>query len=221
MIYVVEDDRSIRELVAYALESAGYKAETYATARSFFAALDPAAARLVILDIMLPGEDGLTVLGKLRAVAETAHIPVIIMSALGEERDKVRGLDLGADDYIAKPFGIKEFLARVRAQLRRHEPRESLMAGDIRLNHAGRKVEVRGSEVGLTAKEFELLEYLIRHKGVAVRREELLGAVWGYSGGEETRTVDVHIRSLRSKLGASGTVIKTVRGVGYRAEKLP
>jgi two-component system alkaline phosphatase synthesis response regulator PhoP len=170
---------------------------------------------------MLPGEDGLTVLHKLRAVPETAHLPVIIMSALGEERDKVRGLDLGADDYIAKPFGIKEFLARVRAQLRRHEPKESLMAGDIRLSHAGHRVEVRGAEVCLTAKEFELLEYLIRHKGTAVRREELLGAVWGYSGGEETRTVDVHIRSLRSKLGDSGTVIETVRGVGYRAEKMP
>lgn len=221
MIYVVEDDKSIRELVAYALESAGYEAETFATARSFFASLDPAAARLVILDIMLPGEDGLTVLRHLRSVPETAHIPVIIMSALGEERDKVWGLDLGADDYIAKPFGIKEFLARVRAQMRRHEQKENLAAGDIRLYPAGRKVEASGAEVALTAKEFDLLEYLLRRKGVAVRREELLGAVWGYTGGEETRTVDVHIRSLRSKLGAAGDVIATVRGVGYRAEKRP
>lgn len=221
MIYVVEDDRGIRELVAYALESAGYKAEAFATAKSFFALLNPAAARLVILDIMLPGDDGLTVLRKLRAVPETAHIPVIIMSALGAERDKVTGLDLGADDYITKPFGIKEFLARVRAQLRRLEPKESLTAGALKLYPAGRRVEAGGAEVLLTAKEFELLEYLMHRTGVAVRREELLGAVWGYTGGEETRTVDVHIRSLRSKLGAAGNVIKTVRSVGYRMEKLP
>ena len=220
MIYVVEDDRGIRELVAYALESAGYEAEVFATARGFFASLDPAAARLIILDIMLPGDDGLTVLKKLRAVPETAHIPVIIMSALGAERDKVIGLDLGADDYITKPFGIKEFLARVRAQLRRQEPKDSLTAGALKLYPAGRRAEAGGTEVGLTAKEFELLEYLMRRTGVAVRREELLGAVWGYTGGEETRTVDVHIRTLRSKLGPAGCVIRTVRGVGYRVEKL-
>ncbi|HBD86125.1 MAG TPA: DNA-binding response regulator [Clostridiales bacterium] len=219
MIYVVEDDKSIRELVAYAMDSAGYEAETFGTARSFFAAMNPSAARLVILDIMLPGEDGLTVLSRLRSAPETAQIPVIIMSALGTERDKVHGLDLGADDYIAKPFGIKEFLARVRAQLRRHEPKALLTSGRLRLHPAGRKVEVGGQEISLTAKEFELLEYLMRRAGVAVRREELLGVVWGYSGGEETRTVDVHIRSLRSKLGASGNAIETVRGVGYRMEK--
>ena len=149
---------------------------------------------------MLPGEDGLAILRRLRESPETAGIPVMIMSALGTELDKVRGLDLGADDYIAKPFGIMEFLARVRALLRRGEPREQLAVRGVVLYPAGRRVEAAGTEVQLTAKEFDLLEYLMRRAGTVVRREELLEAVWGYSGGEETRTVDVHIRRLREKL---------------------
>lgn len=219
MIYVVEDDRNIRELVAYALESAGYEGCWCATTAELWAALDPARARLIILDVMLPGESGLEALRRLRAAPETARIPVLIMSALGKEMDKVRGLDLGADDYVAKPFGIMEFLARVRALLRRGEPGERLAAGDVALMPAARRAEANGAEVALTAKEFDLLEYLLRHAGTAVRREELLGAVWGYSGGEETRTVDVHIRSLRMKLGEAGAVIRTVRGVGYIVER--
>lgn len=167
---------------------------------------------------MLPGEDGLAILRRLRESPETANIPVMIMSALGTELDKVRGLDLGADDYIAKPFGIMEFLARVRALLRRGEPREQLAVRGVVLHPAGRRVEAGGVDVQLTAKEFDLLEYLMRRAGTVVRREELLEAVWGYSGGEETRTVDVHIRSLRLKLGESGGMIRTVRGVGYMAE---
>lgn len=218
MIYVVEDDKSIRELVAYALGSAGYETEGFTSGAAFFAALDAARARLVLLDIMLPGEDGLAILRRLRETPETAGIPVMIMSALGTELDKVRGLDLGADDYIAKPFGIMEFLARVRALLRRGEPKESLCIRGVLLYPAGRRVEAEGAEVQMTAKEFDLLEYLMRRAGAVVRREELLEAVWGYSGGEETRTVDVHIRSLRLKLGGCGAMIRTVRGVGYMVE---
>ena len=218
MIYVVEDDKSIRELVAYALGSAGYDTESFTSSGEFFAALDAGRARLVLLDIMLPGEDGLAILRRLRESPETANIPIMIMSALGTELAKVRGLDLGADDYIAKPFGIMEFLARVRALLRRGEPREQLAVRGVVLHPAGRRVEAGGVDVQLTAKEFDLLEYLMRRAGTVVRREELLEAVWGYSGGEETRTVDVHIRSLRLKLGESGGMIRTVRGVGYMAE---
>ena len=206
MIYVVEDDKSIRELVAYALGSAGYETEGFTSGAEFFAALDAARARLVLLDIMLPGEDGLAILRRLRETPETAGIPVMIMSALG------------TDDYIAKPFGIMEFLARVRALLRRGEPKESLCIRGVLLYPAGRRVEAEGAEVQLTAKEFDLLEYLMRRAGAVVRREELLEAVWGYSGGEETRTVDVHIRSLRLKLGGCGAMIRTVRGVGYMVE---
>ena len=219
MIYVVEDDRNIRELVTYALESSDYEVAAFSTAQAFYAALDPANCQLLLLDIMLPGEDGLTVLNQIRSVPETAHIPVVILSALGEERDKVAGLDLGADDYIAKPFGIMEFLARVRAQLRRHEPGERIIAPGVKLCTATRSVETDGGEISLTAKEFDLLEYLARRRGTVVRREELLGAVWGYTGGEETRTVDVHIRALRAKLGPAGEKIRTVRGVGYMLEK--
>lgn len=219
MIYVVEDDRSIRELVAYAMDSAGFETNCCSSSAEFFSALDPSRAQLVILDIMLPGENGLEILRRLRGRPETARIPVMIMSALGEEMDKVRGLDLGADDYVAKPFGIMEFLARVRALLRRGEQRGELSASGVTLSPASRRVEVNGESVPLTAKEFDLLEYLMRRAGTVVRREELLGAVWGYSGGEETRTVDVHIRALRIKLGEAGSLIKTVRGVGYMAEK--
>ena len=220
MIYVVEDDKSIRELVAYAMNSAGFEITCCNSAPEFYSALDPSRAQLVILDIMLPGENGLEILSRLRSRAETAQIPVMIMSALGEEMDKVRGLDLGADDYIAKPFGIMEFLARVRALLRRGEPKEMITVRAVTLYPAARRVESSGQDVQHTGKEFNLLEYLMRRAGTVIRREELLEAVWGYSGGEETRTVDVHIRSLRLKLGEEGgAVIKTVRGVGYMAEE--
>ena len=219
MIYVVEDDRGIRELVSYALSQSGYESECFSSAKDFYAALCPEKAALVILDIMLPGEGGLSILSRLRARPETAHIPVMMMSALGEERDKVKGLDLGADDYVAKPFGMMEFLARVRAQLRRRGGQDGLSASGITVYPSSRRVETESGDVSLTVREFELLEYLLRRAGAVVRREELLGAVWGYTGGEETRTLDVHIRSLRAKLGASGEAIKTVRGVGYMVEK--
>lgn len=218
MIYVIEDDTGIRDLVAYAIRAAGLETACFSSGDEFFDSFDPVRAELVVLDIMLPGENGLSILKRLRGAPETAQIPVMIMSALGTEMDKVRGLDEGADDYIAKPFGIMEFLARVRALLRRGEPRECLSVGQVTLYPAGRRVEAAGEPVTLTVKEFDLLEHLLRSEGTVVRREELLEAVWGYTGGEETRTVDVHIRGLRSKLGSAGSIIRTVRGVGYMVE---
>lgn len=218
MIYFLEDDPSIRKLVIYTLNSQGMEAEGFELPSQFWAAMERQLPSLVLLDLMLPEEDGLHILKRIRAGASTARLPVILITAKGTEYDKVVGLDGGADDYIAKPFGIMEFLARVRALLRRGEPREQLAVRGVVLYPAGRRVEAAGTEVQLTAKEFDLLEYLMRRAGTVVRREELLEAVWGYSGGEETRTVDVHIRSLRLKLGESGAMIRTVRGVGYMAE---
>lgn len=217
-IYSLEDDESIRELVLYALTGAGFEAQGFETAKELYQALSQQQPALLLLDVMLPDESGLHVLERLKANPDTAQIPVILLTAKSAEYDKVLGLDSGADDYIAKPFGIMEFLARVRALLRRGEPREQLAVRGVVLYPAGRRVEAAGTEVQLTAKEFDLLEYLMRRAGTVVRREELLEAVWGYSGGEETRTVDVHIRSLRLKLGESGAMIRTVRGVGYMAE---
>ena len=220
MIYCVEDDDNIRELVIYTLETTGLKARGFADGSAFMEALAFDTPELILLDIMLPGDDGLELLKKLKSSQKTKGIPVIMVTAKGTEYDKVIGLDSGADDYIAKPFGIMEFLARVRALLRRGEPREMITVRGVTLYPAARRVESSGQDVQLTAKEFNLLEYLMRRAGTVIRREELLEAVWEYSGGEETRTVDVHIRSLRLKLGEEGgAVIRTVRGVGYMAEE--
>lgn len=220
MIYFLEDDPSIRKLVIYTLNSQGMEAEGFELPSQFWAAMERQLPSLVLLDLMLPEEDGLHILKRIRAGASTARLPVILITAKGTEYDKVVGLDGGADDYIAKPFGIMEFLARVRALLRRGEPREMITVRAVTLYPAARRVESSGQDVQLTAKEFNLLEYLMRRAGTVIRREELLEAVWGYSGGEETRTVDVHIRSLRLKLGEEGgAVIRTVRGVGYMAEE--
>ena len=214
-ILVVEDEKNIAELERDYLEANGYTVEIEFDGKN---GLDKAIGSdydLVILDVMLPGIDGFEVCRQIRKHKEC---PVLMVSAKKDEIDKIRGLGLGADDYIAKPFGIMEFLARVRALLRRGEPKESLCIRGVLLYPAGRRVEAEGAEVQLTAKEFDLLEYLMRRAGAVVRREELLEAVWGYSGGEETRTVDVHIRSLRLKLGGCGAMIRTVRGVGYMVE---
>ena len=220
MIYVVEDDKSIRELVAYALGSAGYETEGFTSGAEFFAALDAARARLVLLDIMLPGEDGLAILRRLRETPETAGIPVMIMSALGTELDKVRGLDLGADDYIAKPFGIMEFLARVRALLRRGEPKESLCIRGVLLYPAGRRVEAEGAEVQLTALEYRLLLLFAQSQGRLVTREHVRNAIWD-SAGEyvSDNTLSVYVKRLRDKVEddpAEPRLILTVRGLGYR-----
>lgn len=174
--------------------------------------------QLVLLDIMLPGEDGLQILKRLRANTLTADLPVIMVTAKGTEFDKVIGLDNGADDYITKPFGMMELVSRVKALLRRtrKEPAHTLSCGGLELNHDTHRVQADGKEIILTYKEFELLEYLLENRGIVLTRDKILDRIWGYSADVETRTLDVHIRSLRQKLGSSGDMIETVRGVGYR-----
>jgi len=218
MIYCVEDDAGIRELEVYSLERAGYRALGCDSAGAFRACFDPAAAELILLDIMLPGESGLRLLEALRAAPESAGVPVILVTALGAERDKVTGLDAGADDYIAKPFGVLELLARVRAVLRRRQPPASRQwtAGAVCLDEDSRRVTVRGKEVSLTRKEYGLLLLLLQSGGGVLTREQLLEQVWGIDCQVETRTVDVHVRTLRQKLREGGNIIETVRGVGYR-----
>jgi two-component system alkaline phosphatase synthesis response regulator PhoP len=219
MIYCVEDDRSIRELIIYALKSNGYEAIGFSEGRPFLKALESRLPALILLDIMLPGEDGIEILKKLKTSPKTRHIPVIMLTAKSAEYDKVLGLDSGADDYITKPFGIMEFLSRVRAVLRRssHVRNSSeLSAGRLTMYIDRHVVLADGKEVALTFKEFELLKYLLENAGIVLTRDKLLEEVWGYEYEGETRTVDVHIRTLRQKLGEAGTVIETVRGVGYR-----
>ncbi|MCL2342594.1 MAG: response regulator transcription factor [Firmicutes bacterium] len=227
MIYVVEDDSGIRELMVYTLDSVGFDAVSFGCGADFFAALEPERAELVLLDLMLPGEDGLSILQKLRASPGTDGLPVIVVSAMGAETDKVAGLDSGADDYIAKPFGVRELLARVRAVLRRGRTpaaaaeagreEDILSCGPVTLFSGRHVVTVNGIEAALTLKEYELLQYLMRHRGYVISRDKLLGAVWGYSD-VETRTVDVHVRTLRQKLGEGCEIVNTVRGVGYKVD---
>lgn len=218
MIYCVEDDASIRELVVYTLKATGYDAQGFADGKAFSAALAQQLPELVLLDIMLPGEDGLTILKRLRTDGRTAALPVMMLTAKGAEFDKVVGLDAGADDYMTKPFGMMELVSRVKALLRRTQRTDDaeLVSGPLRLNRSTRRVLAAGREVLLTYKEFELLQYLLENRGIVLTRDRLLDHVWGYSAQVETRTLDVHIRSLRQKLGSCGELIETVRGVGYR-----
>lgn len=220
MIFCVEDDEAIRELEVYALQSAGLEAQGCADADAFWSALSQKKPQLVILDVMLPDEDGIALLRRLRLRPDTRSLPVLMASAKGTEYDKVLGLDTGADDYIAKPFGMTELIARVRALLRRTaetpQAAQELCTGDIVLSPAHRRVEVKGAEVLLTRKEFDLLAALMRRPGEVFAREQLLLTVWGYDFDGETRTLDVHIRTLRQKLGAAGAQLETVRGIGYR-----
>lgn len=227
-IYVVEDDESIRTMVVYALNGSGYVAKGYADSREFFEELDKQLPDLVLLDIMLPGEDGLTILKRLRAADRTVSLPVIMLTAKAEEIDKVRGLDLGADDYMAKPFGILELLSRIRAVARRTvEPRrqeETENAGtyvcrNVCVNEQSHIAEVDGKEVSLTRKEFKLLCDLMRNQGRVLTRDQIMEQVWGFDYGGATRTVDIHINTLRKKLGDDGSMIQTVRGVGYKIDK--
>ena len=220
MIYCVEDERNIRELIVYTLESSGYQAKGFKDAKEFYPALEKEIPELILLDIMLPGEDGLSVLGKLRQNKTTKDIPVMMVTARGSEYDKILGLDGGADDYITKPFGMMEFLARVRAILRRSQKKENYQAmyeaGDLKLYVDKHQVFAGNRQVELTLKEFELLKFLLENKGIVMTRDKLLIGVWGYDFDGETRTVDVHIRTLRQKLGDCGELIETVRGVGYK-----
>lgn len=219
MIYLVEDDNSIRELVTYTLNSTGLTAKGFGHPRDFWSAMEKELPQLVMLDIMLPEEDGLSILRKLRASTRTAGLPVMMLTAKGTEYDKVAGLDAGADDYVPKPFGMMELLARVRALLRRTSPQNpdaELTLGCLRVCPSRHLVQVNGQNVSLTLKEYELLKMLLENQDVVLTRDRLLGEVWGYAFGGESRTVDVHIRTLRQKLGPAGELIETVRGVGYK-----
>ena len=215
----MEDDANIRELVIYTLNQTGLAAKGFSDAAAFFAASTEEKPSLILLDIMLPGEDGLSVLRKIRANASTTSIPVMMITAKSTEFDKVSGLDLGADDYIAKPFGMAELVARVKALLRRSGLKtsaERLTHGELVVDIAKHTVTVGGQNVILTYKEFSLLACLMENAGRAYTREQLLETVWGYDYEGGTRTVDVHVQTLRTKLGSSGRYVETVRGVGYR-----
>ena len=221
MIFCVEDDRAIRDLMIYTLNSAGFEAKGFSDGIEFFHALDEELPEMVLLDIMLPGEDGISILNRIRSSTSTADIPIIMATAKGTEYDKVIGLDLGADDYLAKPFGMMEMVSRVKAVLRRTRPKEDskiLRVGDLELNMGEHTVFSAGERVTLTLKEYELLRVFMENLGMVFSREQLLQIVWGADYIGESRTVDVHIGTLRSKLGACGDYIETVRGVGYRME---
>lgn len=224
MIYLVEDDDSIRELITYTLQSQGMEAEGFSKPSDFWAAMARQRADLILLDIMLPEEDGLAILKKIRRGADTREIPVVMLTAKGSEYDTVLGLDSGADDYIPKPFRMMELLARIRALLRRADQgadgkkpaqREYRLDG-LYVCPVRHVVQVDGKDVSLTLKEFELLCLLFSEQGAVLTRGQLLDRIWGYAFDGESRTVDVHIRTLRQKLGAAGSCIETVRGVGYK-----
>ena len=221
MIFCVEDDDAIRGLMLYALNTAGFEAEGFSDGAGLFAALQTELPDLILLDIMLPGEDGISILRKLRGRTATAGLPVIMATAKGTEYDKVTGLDLGADDYLAKPFGMMELVSRVKAVLRRYTPareQANLSVNDLHMDLTEHTVTAGGERVVLTRKEFELLRLFLSSPGVVFTREALLSAVWDTEFTGETRTVDMHIRTLRQKLGNYGAMIETVRGVGYRLE---
>ena len=219
MIYCVEDEKNIRELLVYTLSGSGFEAKGLSNGKELKKALKEEIPELILLDIMLPGEDGYAVLEYLKGRPDTRDVPVIMVTAKEEEDDKVRGLEGGADDFITKPFGMMEFLARIKAVLRRskkqEQPKEYHCRG-LTVEVKSRKVWDEDRSVDLTLKEFELLRYLLENRGTVLSREKILEKIWGYEIYGETRTVDVHIRTLRQKLGKSGSLIETVRGVGYR-----
>ena len=221
MIYCVEDDAGIRELMLYTLRASGFEAEGFGEGAALFRALTDRIPKLILLDIMLPGMDGIEILKKLRATPATRTVPVIMATAKGTEYDKVLGLDSGADDYLAKPFGMMEMVSRIRAVLRRAAPapeEKILTAGSLSLNLTEHTVRLEGSRIDLTLKEFELLRLFLENPGRVFTRDQLLERIWGTDYFGETRTVDVHIGTLRTKLGPCGEWIRTVRGVGYRLE---
>ncbi|MBR5693941.1 MAG: response regulator transcription factor [Fibrobacter sp.] len=225
MIYIVEDDSEIRELETYALKSSGFGVNAFDCGKTLDEAVKVCVPDLFILDIMLPGEDGLSILRRLRAQENTKSVPVIMITAKSSEMDKVKGLDAGADDYIAKPFGILEFISRVKALLRRSgklnvEPEEqkTLSLGDVSIDVGKRSVAVGGEIVELTYKEFELLKLLLASPGLVYSRQQILEKIWGIDFKMDTRTVDMHIKTLRHKLGECGSIIQTVRNVGYKAQ---
>ncbi len=226
-IYCVEDDESVRELVVYALQSSGFTATGFVNAEEFFPALKAQLPDLILLDIMLPGIDGIEILKQIRQNPQTQNLPVIMLTARSSEYDKITGLDTGADDYIAKPFGVMELIARIKAVLRRSHKSSlssptvnanTLSAGNglLVLNYDFHKVYINDKEVTLTLKEFELLHYLLQNKNIVISRDKIMDEVWDYNYAAETRTVDVHIKTLRQKLGVASKLIETIRGVGYK-----
>ena len=220
MIYIVEDDRNIQEIELFALKNSGYQATGFETAKEFYKALNEKLPELILLDIMLPDEDGLSILKRLRSRADTQKIPVILVTAKTSEIDKVKGLDGGADDYIAKPFGVMDMIARVKALLRRSGGMEEslLTCGNVTLDGEKRMVYVDGKSIELTYKEFELLKLLMKNHGIVISRDVIMERVWDSSFEGESRTIDVHVRTLRQKLGDGGALIKTIRNVGYMVD---
>ena len=219
MIYCVEDERNIRELLVYTLETTGFEAIGIQEGKELFRCLEKELPDLILLDIMLPGQDGYSILEKLKKDPKTRDIPVIMVTAKEAEYDKVRGLDSGADDYITKPFGMMEFISRVKAVLRRSKKQMKdtlLSCGNLASDVERHQVLDGERQVELTYKEFEMLRYLMENQGIVLTRDKLLEHIWGYDFDGETRTVDVHIRTLRQKLEGSGALIETIRGVGYR-----
>ena len=224
MIYCVEDDSNIRELVVYTLETTGYKARGFEDGRAFLEALALETPELVLMDIMLPGEDGMELLRRLKSSVKTQNIPVIMMTAKSAEYDKVLGLDSGADDYVTKPFGMMELISRIKAVLRRTEKstirtEDKIVLNNLTIDAKKHEVTVDGNVLNLTLKEFELLRRMMKNPNIVLTRDQLLEDIWGYDFDGETRTVDVHVRTLRQKLGDAGGMIETVRGVGYRMKE--
>lgn len=221
MIFCVEDDNAIRELMLYTMKSQGFQAVGFPDAASFWEGMRGEKPELILLDIMLPDEDGIEILKKLRSYVVSQDIPVIMATAKGTEYDKVIGLDLGADDYLAKPFGMMEMISRIRAVLRRSAPAQGpriMISGKLEMNETSHEVHLEGRSIDLTLKEYELLRLFLKNPGIVLTRDMLLGSVWDSDFTGETRTVDVHIASLRTKLEEAGSCIRTVRGVGYRWE---
>ena len=221
LIYVVEDDKNIQEIETFALANVGYEVKGFDSATDFYAALNETAPDLILLDIMLPDEDGLEIVKKLRAMPQTKHLPVMMVTAKTTELDKVRGLDIGADDYMTKPFGIMELLSRVKALLRRSAGAQTkrLEVGNLVLDDERHLVMVKGENCELTFKEYELLKLLMANCGMVLTREVIMERVWGTDFEGESRTLDMHIKTLRQKLGEEGSMIRTVRNVGYLLEK--
>ena len=223
MICILEDDDNIREIENFALKNCGFVTEPAASAKEFWEIMEHKIPQLILLDIMLPDEDGISVLTKLKKNPEWKKVPVILVTAKTSEMDKVKGLDTGADDYISKPFGVLELISRVKAVIRRSDRSkgsagEVLKIGELVLDEQKHEVYARGQEVSLTFKEFELLSYLMKNRGLVLSRDKILNTIWNYEYEGESRTVDVHIGSLRQKLGTCGDFIKTIRGIGYKIE---
>ena len=223
LIYIVEDDKNIREIVIYALKTAGFCGEGFENATEFYEGMSRDVPSLILMDIMLPDEDGITILKKLKNSQKWSQVPVIMLTAKTTEYDKVIGLDTGADDYITKPFGVLELISRVKAVMRRSQKAspsdEALSMGELSVDEQKHRVSAAGEEIILTHKEFELLVYLMKNRGIVLSRDRILEVIWDYNYEGESRTVDVHIGSLRQKLGSCGDMIRTIRGVGYKIEE--